>query len=104
LVWDLPPGTRDITLRSRSTVPAWTVPGQTDHRRLGVAVRQIRLDGCEVPPAARGDGWHASESDFQWTDGNAALAVGPGRLEVTLAMCESYWRDAEPDGALSNSM
>jgi len=30
---------------------------------------------------------------LQWTDGNASLAVGAGRLEVTLAMCASYWRE-----------
>ena len=98
LVWDLPPGTQEITLRSRSAVPAWTVTGDTDHRRLGVAVRQIRLDGREVPKGARGAGWHAMEAGFQWTDGDAKLAVGPGRLEVTLAMSASYWCDAEVEG------
>jgi len=94
LVWHLPPGTREITLQSRSTVPAWTYPGQTDHRRLGVAVWEIRLEGRVVPESSRVAGWHAAESGLQWTDGNATLAVGPGRLEVTLAMCSSYWCDA----------
>jgi phospholipase/lecithinase/hemolysin len=98
LVWDLPPGTSEITLRSRSAVPAWTEPGRTDHRRLGVAVWQIRLDGRELPPSVRGEGWHAAEAGFQWTDGEASLAAGPGRFEVTLAMSETYWRDAEPHG------
>jgi hypothetical protein len=99
LVWDLPAGTSEVTLRSLSDVPAWTAPGQADHRRLGVAVQRILLDGRELKPAARVGGWHAPEAGFQWTDGEATLAAGPGRLEVTLAMCASYWRDAEPGGA-----
>jgi hypothetical protein len=99
LLWDLPEGTSGVTLRSRSDVPAWTTVGQTDHRRLGVAVQRIVLDGRELPAAARGTGWHAPEAGFQWTDGEATLAVGPGRLEVTLAMCATYWRVPEADGA-----
>ncbi len=89
LVWDLPTGTAEIRLVSRSIVPAWTGGDAADHRRLGVAVASLTLDGNEV--SSRTTGWHAPEAGWQWTDGNAAVATGAGRLELRIAVGAEYW-------------
>jgi len=74
-------------------VPARQQPGSEDHRRLGVAVARLALDGRAITPS--GDGWHAPEPGFRWTDGAAAIALAGARtLEVTLAMTRRYWTAA----------
>ena len=94
LVWDLPAGTDTVELVSRSAVPSWTDPTSEDGRRLGIAVASLSLDGRMLPAAARGAGWHAAEAGWQWTDGAATIAVGPGRLSLTVAVCPGYWEEA----------
>jgi hypothetical protein len=89
-VWDIPAG--PVRLCSRSGPPAWVEAGCRDHRRLGVPVGRLRLDGADVSPAALGAGWHAAEADWQWTDGDATLHPGAGRLEVTLASTAHRYR------------
>jgi len=87
----LPRGAGAAVLASRHLVPAWQQPGSEDHRRLGVAVARLGLDGRAVTPA--GAGWHAPEPGFCWTDGAAAIALAGARtLEVTQAMTGRYWR------------
>ena len=94
----LPPGCGTGRLVSRSRIPAMMVPGSTDHRRLGVAVAVLALDGVTIP--ARGTGWHAPEPEWQWTDGDAALALaGAAELSVTLAPMLAYWRCPMVPGA-----
>ena len=98
----LPEGTRAVRLASRSAVPGQILPDSTDHRRLGVAVTRLALDGAPVPPgdARRGDGWHPAEPDLQWTDGAATLWLEPGParvIEITLAPLLRYW--LPPNGA-----
>jgi autotransporter passenger strand-loop-strand repeat protein len=88
-----------VRLVSRGAVPAAVRADSDDHRRLGVAVSRLWLDGREIPLAAGslGTGWHAYEPDgsgggWRWTDGDAALDVaGAGVLEVQVAMTERYW-------------
>ena len=58
-----------------------------DHRRLGVAISRITLNGdtLALTDARLGDGWHAVECDdrgraWRWTNGEAVLSVGGGVL------------------------
>jgi autotransporter passenger strand-loop-strand repeat protein len=71
-----------VRLVSLSAVPASVRADSDDHRRLGVAVSRIVLDGRTIPlaDARLGFGWHALEADrvggfWRWTDGDAALDV-----------------------------
>ena len=104
----LPPGTRSVTLRSRSAVPAHTRADAADHRRLGVAVRFVVLDGQTIAlsDARLGEGWHEVECErgvpaWRWTDGAARLDVrSAGWLELVIARTELYWQDeASPRAA-----
>jgi collagen type I/II/III/V/XI/XXIV/XXVII alpha len=86
-----------VTLLSRSAVPAHMGDSSPDHRRLGVAVSGIALDGRSVPlgdARLRGRGWHDVETRWRWSDGSAELRVGDAReLEITLLMTGVYWLD-----------
>jgi hypothetical protein len=91
----LPEGTRTVRLCSRVGVPAWRDGG--DHRRLGVAVAALRLDGRNMPfdDPRLGAGWHGAEPYWRWTDGAAVLVTrGARQLELELAMTERYWSRA----------
>jgi Hint domain len=94
LVFDLPPDTETVCLRSRSTVPAFVLPEMIDTRVLGVAVTSLARDGVALAldSAALGDGWHAPERGLRWTDGAATLRVdGARRLECRTARLLRYW-------------
>jgi hypothetical protein len=71
-----------------------------ERRRLGIAVAALRHADRPLPLAGRrlGPGWHDVETDgsaaWRWTDGDAALALGPGPLEIDLALTARYWREA----------
>ena len=84
----LPVGTTEVRLVSRQTV----APG--DARLLGVAVTALSLDGVPValsdPRLA--EGWHAAESIWRWTDGDALLRVAGAKV-VELAIAPvAPWR------------
>jgi Ca2+-binding RTX toxin-like protein len=89
----LPPGAA-LHLASRHASPAETDADSADHRRLGVGISRLFLDGL---PIALDDprlttGWHAPERGLRWTDGNAVLDLpAGGLLEVTVAMTTQYW-------------
>jgi hypothetical protein len=92
----LPAGTRVLKLLSRSAVPAQILPDSTDHRRLGIAITHLALDGAMIAQgdARRATGWHIAEPDLQWTDGAATVRVehGPPRqVDITLAPLLRYW-------------
>ncbi len=103
-VFTLPAGTEAVRLISRWSVPGIVRPGSADHRRLGVAVSRLRLDDAIVPPGdpRRGAGWHGGglgAEAWEWTSGDAALAVGGAtRLEVTLERLITYVRVPESAG------
>jgi hypothetical protein len=82
-------------IESRSFVPAEASPDNHDHRRLGVAVTGLAVDGELVPldDPRLGAGWHAPESSLRWTDGAGHIAVPPGaRLDVTTVSSGAlYW-------------
>jgi autotransporter passenger strand-loop-strand repeat protein len=86
-----------VRLVSRGAIPAVVHADSEDHRRLGVAVSRIVLDGSVVPlaDARLGAGWHAVEANggWRWTDGDAGLdAAGAHVLEVEVAIAARYWR------------
>jgi autotransporter passenger strand-loop-strand repeat protein len=92
-------GVGAVRLVSRCAIPAWVRAESDDHRRLGVAVSHLVLDGRGIPlaDARLGAGWHPLEPDgtgggWRWTDGDAALDVAGARvLELEVAMTERYW-------------
>jgi hypothetical protein len=88
-------GQRVVRLLSRRCIPAWMYPASTDHRRLGVAVTRVTLDGKPVAAndLRRVSGWWPAEAGWQWTDGAAVLRTGTARtLEVSVMPWLSYWR------------
>ena len=91
----LPPGARELRLRSRSWVPAESTPAGQDPRRLGVAIAAPRFD---LRPAALDDarletGWLPPEAGLRWTDGDATIRVdGARRIDFDLAMIGRYWK------------
>jgi len=106
LTWELtlPRRSRRVRLASRVFVPAELYADREDHRRLGVAVERMALDGVPVPPAARLTGWLPAEDGWQWTDGMATLATGGARqlsLSVLLRLGR-YWQ-AQPSAPFAAS-
>ena len=91
----LPAGARTGRLRSHRTVPAWFRADTDDTRVLGVAVVELSLDGATVAldDARLHAGWHDDESEWRWTDGDAAVPVaGAHVLRLRVAPLERYWR------------
>lgn len=92
----LPDGASTVRLRSCTAIPAEVLIDSGDHRRLGVGIAGVLLDGkpVELPSEA---GWQAEEADtdantdWRWTDGDAALPCNGARLlEFTLAATLPY--------------
>ena len=93
----LPAWAGPAVLRSRSVVPAELHAAHADHRRLGVAVARMRLDGAALALDDRrlGRGWHPPEAGLRWTDGAAAIDLSGTRLlAVAAPPLLDYW--AEP--------
>ena len=84
-----------ITLTSRTAIPAQLRRDDPDHRRLGLCVERIVVDGEDVPldDPRLTTGWHALEGNHRWTDGAARIVSSAPmrsiRLELTPAL--SYW-------------
>jgi hypothetical protein len=90
----VPACTRRIGLVSRTWVPCEVLPDADDARVLGVAVRDMRLDGrvIALDDARLSGGWHAPEGGWRWTDGDAGvLLAGERTLEFTLVLTGNYW-------------
>ena len=80
LAFVLPSGGREITLRSRTFVPAHTVTESGDPRALGLCVAALQIDGSAVG-LGRAEhcrsGWHEAEYEAEtfthrWTAGSTA--------------------------------
>ena len=74
----VPEGTVSLRLVSRSGIASEILSGSGDHRRLGLAIRNLTVDGATTADEALGEGWHARAPgrDHRWTDGDAALPLG----------------------------
>ncbi len=106
-MFHVPRGARPTRLLSRAAVPAVSVgPFVDDRRRLGVAVERLVLwTGLaeRVLPATglAMSGWHGSENNMRWTDGNAALDLPTAGdetfLDVHVAGTMLYPRQARSD-------
>ena len=87
----LPPGCRQVRLRSRAARPTTLAPWSDDRRRLGVAVSAIRLhrgDGQQdlaLSGLAADGGWWSLESagalSWRWTDGDGRVEL-PDAVEA----------------------
>jgi hypothetical protein len=83
-----------VRLTSRVWVPAHMDPDADDMRTLGVAISRMWLDRSEVEldDPVFSSGWHARESDWRWTEGDAVVAVGSAReLAFEVAQNGCYW-------------
>ncbi len=87
----LPAGLRRVVLRPRSRGPRDADPDGPDHRRLGLPLTVLRLDGEPIDEAGHG-GVHPAERDgercWRWTDGAATLLLPPSPAPTTL---EIWW-------------
>ncbi|MCX7381393.1 MAG: Hint domain-containing protein [Alphaproteobacteria bacterium] len=91
----LRPHRRGVRLVSSVHVPAEHDARSADHRRLGVAVAGLTLDGRPLPlnDPRLVEGWYHVEQSLRWTTGDALVVAPPGaRLEVRLAAAGGrYW-------------
>ena len=95
----IPAAASSLRLTSRSAVPGELHAAHSDHRRLGIAVSRVVLDGVPVPLAdpRLESGWHEIERDggqpaWRWTDGDAVLKLAGGHvLDVEVGMTTRYW-------------
>ncbi len=89
----LPAGARRLVVRSRTTSPADLDPGSDDRRRLGVALRGLRLDGAALATddARLAAGWHPAEPQWRWSDGAGTIDVrGAASVALHLASWLRY--------------
>ncbi len=106
----LPRGSCGVRLRSRATAPSDLTPWHNDSRRLGLAVRRIRLregdlvTDLPLDHPALTDGWWGIESDDQslwrWSNGDAMLRLADGGvrvLEITARPLPAYRLEAEAE-------
>jgi hypothetical protein len=100
---ELPRGTREVWLRSRTWIPAEMSAKATDRRLLGIGISGLWFDGQPIAldDPAFGTGWHTPEPGLRWTDGAACVALcGVRNVEFDLAQSGLYWREA-PTGRAS---
>ena len=90
----LPGGASTLRIGSRTWIPEQTRPGETDARRLGVAIADIHLDGrrLDLRSPRLVSGWHDAEDAWRWTAGDALLdATGARDVRFRIAMRGTYW-------------
>ncbi len=97
LLFALPAGVSEAVIASDTMRPSERQPWLDDRRRLGVAVRRIRVQAggesrdIALDAPALADGWHGVErtraTALRWTAGEAALRLPAGArlLELTVA-------------------
>jgi hypothetical protein len=98
----LPEECSDISLRSRTFVPAHVCAESTDTRSLGVCIARIQLDDSEPglsDEALFAEGWHEFErigvGQQRWTTGATPLPSGTRLIVIDLAGPGRYWEKEE---------
>ena len=91
----IPPGATAIELASRNRRPAEMSAADPDHRRVGIAVAAIEIDGADLAldDPRLTTGWHSREPGWRWTDGRATLPAAR-EIAITLALDTHYWQAA----------
>lgn len=94
-------------MKSRTFVPAHTMPESSDERLLGIAVKRLQLDGEDVAlddAAFFGADWHkldgAPDIPHRWTTGDARLPSNLRLVVLDLCVAGRYLLDP-PDHALA---
>jgi Hint domain len=97
----LPEECSEISLRSRTFVPAHTCADSTDIRSLGTCIARIQLDDSEpgLDDAPFGEGWNELErvgvGQQRWTTGTTPLPSGTRLIVIDLAGPGHYWEKEE---------
>ena len=116
VVFLLPRGAGEVVLASRWSCPTDLKPWCNDHRRLGLAIREIHVAdaaGERVIPADHpglAPGWHPVERDaasaWRWTDGAGRIpidAAGPAVVTVVLGGATTYCLAPDAPDALARA-
>jgi hypothetical protein len=100
--FELPAGTRELRILSRSGVPAEVDPGAADRRLLGARIGAVFVDGefVTLQSAALVSGFHELEGsggeNWRWTDGAALVRLPaplarPATLELLVRDTMRHW-------------
>ena len=104
LAFVVPEGRREITLASRTFIPAHSLADSEDPRTLGLSVGRLEIDGETLDlEGDLGPGWHAAERtpagfSHRWTSGAVALPAGARMVIVDLVGEGRHWRRREESG------
>jgi hypothetical protein len=96
----VPAGRSEVRLRSRTFVPAHTMPESSDERLLGIAVKRLQLDGEDVAlddAAFFGADWTRLDGTpditHRWTTGDARLPSNVRLVVLDLCVAGRYLLD-----------
>lgn len=94
--WRMP--AKVLRLVSLSGVPREIESAGVDHRRLGVAVSALSVDGIRIPldDVRFVSGWHDVEPNLRWTAGDASIDVIGARM-ITLCIEQTLPIYLNPD-------
>jgi hypothetical protein len=101
LAFAVPAAAQEISLRSKTFVPAEINAESTDPRELGLCIGWLQIDGEEIAlerEDACGEGWRTPEFvdgifAHRWTVGATPLPAGVRLVILDLAGEGQYWRD-----------
>lgn len=104
--WFQIPASNSVQLGSNADVLTHVVPDANDHRRLGVALGELRVNGAVVAlndAAVFGSGFYGVETHneraWRWMDGAATLGLAlteSALVELTLHAIAPAWKRPKP--------
>jgi hypothetical protein len=105
----LPADQTQIELRCRGFIPAHIDAASDDHRRLGVCVGRLQIDGLDLPlddATAFERGWHGLEvyspqQCHRWSHESAPLPDGTRLVLIELACPSFCWTQPEVKATLT---